>query len=116
MLLARHIMKRAIPLQQVLVLLRELRKSAITPPAGRNRVILSSFRAIFDNAKEPSVSPEVERKFTREIDDLIVFLKNQREHKDLLKRYSPLHDMTGEEHRAATARRVGLNMPVEVKF
>ncbi|KDQ14649.1 hypothetical protein BOTBODRAFT_132052 [Botryobasidium botryosum FD-172 SS1] len=101
---------------QYRLVLRELRKSAITPPAGRNRVILSSFRAIFDQAKESSRSPEVEQRFTRQVDDLIVFLKNQREHKDLLKRYSPLHDMTGDEHRAATARRVGLNMPEDVKF
>jgi ATP synthase assembly factor FMC1, mitochondrial len=33
----------------------------------------------------------------------------------LLDRYNPLHDLTAEEHIKATARRVGLNMPIERK-
>jgi ATP synthase assembly factor FMC1 len=32
----------------------------------------------------------------------------------LLERYNPLHDMSPEERRAATARRVGLSMPKTV--
>lgn len=34
---------------------------------------------------------------------------------ELLKRYNPLHDMTEEERVHATARRVGLDTPIEFK-
>ena len=34
---------------------------------------------------------------------------------ELLDRYNPLHDMTQEERVAATARRVGLDTPIEAK-
>ncbi|PVF98066.1 hypothetical protein CPB86DRAFT_705874 [Serendipita vermifera] len=44
-----------------------------------------------------------------------LFLKSQRTYKTLLDRYNPLHDLTAEEHIKATARRVGLNMPIERK-
>ncbi|KAH0840001.1 hypothetical protein J3R83DRAFT_962 [Lanmaoa asiatica] len=33
----------------------------------------------------------------------------------LLERYNPLVELTGEERIEATARRVGLNMPVEAR-
>ena len=34
---------------------------------------------------------------------------------ELLERYNPLHDMTQEERVHATARRVGLDTPLEAK-
>jgi len=44
-----------------------------------------------------------------------LFLRSQRMYKTLLDRYNPLHDLTAEEHIKATARRVGLDMPVQRK-
>ncbi|KAG8821525.1 hypothetical protein FRC17_009793 [Serendipita sp. 399] len=52
---------------------------------------------------------------TRDAENAALFLKSQRTHKTLLDRYNPLHDLTAEEHIKATAKRVGLNMPIEVK-
>lgn len=44
---------------------------------------------------------------------MALFLKSQRTYKTLLDRYNPLRDLTAEEHIKATARRVGLDMPIE---
>ncbi|KAI0028201.1 hypothetical protein K488DRAFT_59200, partial [Vararia minispora EC-137] len=44
--------------------------------------------------------------------NLITFMRSQRMHKELLERYNPLVDLTAEERIEATARRVGLNMPL----
>jgi len=47
-----------------------------------------------------------------EAENAALFLKSQRQYKVLLDRYNPTHDLTSEEHIRATARRVGLDMPV----
>ncbi|KAH9963194.1 hypothetical protein BC827DRAFT_1129193, partial [Russula dissimulans] len=44
--------------------------------------------------------------------NVITFLRSQRMYKTLLDRYNPLIDLTAEERIEATARRVGLNMPL----
>lgn len=49
----------------------------------------------------------------RGAEDMALFLKSQRTYKTLLDRYNPLRDLTAEEHIKATARRVGLDMPIE---
>jgi len=83
-------------------LLRELRKSSIFPPSGRNHAITAQFRAAL---------------FTRfvtnnDVKNAADFLRANRIHKELLERYNPLQVLTQEERVKATARRVGLDMPI----
>ncbi|KAG8903798.1 hypothetical protein FRB99_002724 [Tulasnella sp. 403] len=81
--------------------------SADKPP--RSRSVLASFRTLFETPR-PGGSP---KDIQREVANLVTFLKCQREYGELLKRYNPLHDMSPDDHRVATANRVGLNMPRE---
>ncbi|KIL70115.1 hypothetical protein M378DRAFT_68013, partial [Amanita muscaria Koide BX008] len=46
-----------------------------------------------------------------DLENALVFLRSQREHKVLLHRYNPSFDYTSEERIKATANRVGLDMP-----
>ncbi|KAJ3963929.1 YwlC protein [Lentinula raphanica] len=85
-------------------LLRELKKSSL-PPHKINSALSSSFRRLAEEAKHSDVI----------LDDLrnaAVFMAAQREYKVLLDRYNPLVDLTAEERIHATARRVGLDMPI----
>lgn len=88
----------------------------------------SSFRALFATTR----SGETPETVSRETENLLVFLKAQREYgvsnlgpelfviteievnaQELLARYNPLHDLSADDHRKATAHRVGLDMPKE---
>ncbi|OCH94241.1 hypothetical protein OBBRIDRAFT_161597 [Obba rivulosa] len=88
--------------------IRELNRSAIAPRATRNKIITSHFRKIFEESLQGNRS----ERFETEARDAVTFLRSQRMHKVLLDRYNPLHDLTAEERIKATARRVGLDMPL----
>ncbi|KIO29984.1 hypothetical protein M407DRAFT_242351 [Tulasnella calospora MUT 4182] len=85
--------------------LRELRKGCAKDK--RSASIASSFRSLFATPRRG----EAPENISREASNLVVFLRAQREYDELLKRYNPLHDLSPEDHRLATAHRVGLNMP-----
>ncbi|KAF9482450.1 hypothetical protein BDN70DRAFT_875000 [Pholiota conissans] len=51
----------------------------------------------------------------QDYENAILFIKSQREHKRLLERYNPTFDLTAQDRIKATARRVGLDMPVTYK-
>ncbi|KAJ3764133.1 YwlC protein [Lentinula raphanica] len=85
-------------------LLRELKKSSL-PPHKINSALSSSFRRLAEEAKHSDVILDDLRNAT-------VFMAAQREYKVLLDRYNPLVDLTAEERIHATARRVGLDMPI----
>ncbi|QRV76446.1 Complex 1 protein (LYR family) [Ceratobasidium sp. AG-Ba] len=53
-------------------------------------------------------------KFTSYTLNAAAFLKAEREHKVLMDRYNPLHGLSVEEQRKATAHRVGLELPKDV--
>ncbi|KAJ3987233.1 YwlC protein [Lentinula detonsa] len=85
-------------------LLRELKKSSL-PPHNINPALSSNFRRLAEQARRSEII----------LDDLrnaLIFMASQREHKVLLDRYNPLVDLTAEERIHATARRVGLDMPI----
>ncbi|KAH0587487.1 hypothetical protein H2248_006269 [Termitomyces sp. 'cryptogamus'] len=90
-------------------ILRELRKSAVAPRKA-NKTVASNFRSIANNYRI-SGSPSV----LQDLRNALLFLKSQRQHKVLIDRYNPLVDLTPEERIKATARRVGLDMPIEHK-
>jgi len=97
------------PLEQTILyrgLLRELRLS-ISTPRKVNKDIKTHFRSLVELCRHD--------KAKRDLENAILFLKSQREHKRLLERYHPWFDLTAEERIEATARRVGLNMPITHK-
>ncbi|EGO01967.1 hypothetical protein SERLA73DRAFT_177639 [Serpula lacrymans var. lacrymans S7.3] len=89
---------------------REVHKASIKAPSSRNKDIAASFREIFDGRDKAS-DPKA---FDYDLQNTITFMRSQRMYKELLDRYNPLFDLTAEERIEATARRVGLNMPVTV--
>ncbi|KAL4075913.1 hypothetical protein J3A83DRAFT_4157304 [Scleroderma citrinum] len=86
-------------------LVREVAKSSIASRTHRNKVISANFRALIDSNYQSKT-------FEHDMENILTFMKSQREYKTLLERYNPLVDLTSEERIEATARRVGLNMPV----
>ncbi|KAJ4466535.1 YwlC protein [Lentinula aciculospora] len=85
-------------------LLRELKKSSV-PPHKINPTLASNFRKLSAQARRSEVVLE-------DLRNAYIFMTSQREHKVLLDRYNPLVDLTAEERIHATARRVGLDMPI----
>jgi len=64
-------------------------------------------------ANSPGQTPEI---FNHHVLNAAAFLKAQREYKVLMDRYNPLHGLSVDEQRKATANRVGLELPKVVKF
>ncbi|KIJ69991.1 hypothetical protein HYDPIDRAFT_164186 [Hydnomerulius pinastri MD-312] len=87
---------------------REVAKASISPRAQRNKEIPANFRTLFDR----NCRSDNSQAFEHDAQNIVTFMRSQREHKALLERYNPLIDLTAEERIEATARRVGLNMPV----
>ncbi|KAF9462584.1 hypothetical protein BDZ94DRAFT_1165592 [Collybia nuda] len=87
-------------------ILRELSKAAVTP-RKTNQIVATRLRSIIEKARQ-SDSPTI----FQDVQNTLLFLRSQREYKLLLERYNPLIDLTAEERIQATARRVGLNMPI----
>ncbi|GJE84596.1 LYR motif-containing protein [Phanerochaete sordida] len=84
---------------------REINRAAIAPRATRNPVVASSFRKLYEQNRD-------NESFAHDMQNALTFMHSQRMHKVLLDRYNPLHDLSPEERIKATARRVGLDMPV----
>ncbi|ORY35058.1 hypothetical protein BCR39DRAFT_556558 [Naematelia encephala] len=86
-------------------LLRELRLASKQPRSKRNPVVQSHLRDLIASSQSSSIDQTIIE--TRD------FLRASRIHAELLKRYNPTFDMTEEERVRASARRVGLDTPVE---
>ncbi|KAF8414645.1 hypothetical protein L210DRAFT_3316573, partial [Boletus edulis BED1] len=86
---------------------REVARASISPRTQRNNVVSANLRRVFERHGQSS-EPEA---FRRDVENIVTFMRSQREYKTLLERYNPLIDLTAEERIEATARRVGLNMP-----
>ncbi|RDB22596.1 hypothetical protein Hypma_010262 [Hypsizygus marmoreus] len=80
-------------------ILRELRKSAVAP-RKTNQTVASNFRNIVQKSMKSGDSA-----ILQDVENALLFLRSQREHKLLLERYNPLIDLTAEERIHATARR-----------
>ncbi|KAI9510453.1 hypothetical protein F5148DRAFT_976775 [Russula earlei] len=85
-------------------ILRELYKSSMSTRSTRSPTTALNFRAILESTKSSDLDNTMQ--------NAITFLRSQRMYKMLLDRYNPLIELTSEERVEATARRVGLNMPV----
>ncbi|TXT06149.1 hypothetical protein VHUM_03622 [Vanrija humicola] len=89
-------------------LLRELRLSSNQPRAKRNPTVAIHVRQLVDSAQ----SKEALDKTLVEARD---FLRSSRIYDELVKRYNPTHGMSQDERVHASARRVGLDTPLEFK-
>ncbi|WRT69374.1 uncharacterized protein IL334_006358 [Kwoniella shivajii] len=89
-------------------LLRELRLVSQKPRSVRNPTVLQHVRTIVDTSSDKQT-------LSRTLLETRDFLRSSRIHAELLKRYNPIHGMTEEERIKATARRVGLDVPLEFK-
>ena len=100
---------------------------SVSTPATRSKTIAKNFRAVIENGRQSDP-----QHFDHDLENAVTFLRSQRMYKVrirapehvvvpeavstmqvLLERYNPLHDMSTEERVKATARRVGLDMPVK---
>ncbi|CAO1621516.1 unnamed protein product [Parajaminaea phylloscopi] len=78
-------------------------------------LVRDSFRAAPAAQTSPHASQRGSSQTLQEMRDLETYLRSNRVHKELLARYNPLHDQTERERVRATARRVGLDVPIEYK-
>lgn len=60
-----------------------------------------------------SFSREASGKEIRDASEILLFMRSQRKYTELLERYNPGANMTQAERTRLSARRVGLNMPIE---
>ena len=92
-------------------ILRELppRSSAAAPSPIRSSIRQHFARPAFN------VSPEYKLARRQEAEQFVQFLKAQRVYGELLERYNPGMNMDDEERVRLSARRVGMEMPVEWK-
>ncbi|EJT47070.1 hypothetical protein A1Q1_04190 [Trichosporon asahii var. asahii CBS 2479] len=92
-------------------LLRELRLGSPKKRAERNPLIGQQLRAMVDEAIQRPHPQNIDRAILEARD----FLRSARIHAELLQRYNPTLGMSEEERIHATARRVGLDTPIEYK-
>ncbi|GAA5987659.1 hypothetical protein JCM10908_007154 [Rhodotorula pacifica] len=93
--------------------LRQFVKNSIHPRAGRSPSIPQHLRLLFESARGIEAGSNEASRFSRDVENMVVFLRSRRIHKELVDRYNPTHDMTQDERIKATANRVGLNTPLE---
>ncbi|KAF8639666.1 hypothetical protein AX17_000930 [Amanita inopinata Kibby_2008] len=90
-------------------ILNELKKSAVNP-SKKNRQVITHVRSVAEKCRQSANVHGL-----KDLENALLFLHSQREHKALLHRYNPSYDYTSEERIKATANRVGLDMPVMAK-
>ncbi|RSH87677.1 uncharacterized protein EHS24_000191 [Apiotrichum porosum] len=91
--------------------LREMRLASRQPRATRNPVVGRELRAMIDEARLCTTSPKDADALDRALLEAGDFMRAARIHA----RYNPIHGMSEQERIHATARRVGLDTPVEYK-
>ncbi|WWC93133.1 uncharacterized protein L201_008100 [Kwoniella dendrophila CBS 6074] len=89
-------------------LLREIRLSSKQTRLTRNPTVSQHIRTLVDTSKDKQT-------LSRTLLETRDFLRSSRIHAELLQRYNPIHGMSEEERIKATARRVGLDTPIEFK-
>ncbi|WWC95270.1 hypothetical protein V866_002129 [Kwoniella sp. B9012] len=89
-------------------LLREIRLASKQSLATRNPTVSQHVRTIVDTTSD-------QQALQRTLLETRDFLRSSRIHAELLKRYNPIHGMSEEARIKATARRVGLDTPLEFK-
>ena len=93
-------------------ILRELPSRPLTAPSSPlHSRIRSSFT---EPARDPS--PEYSLRQRQQAEQFIQYVKAQRNYITLLERYNPGMTMDDEDRIRLTARRVGMNLPIEFQM
>jgi ATP synthase assembly factor FMC1, mitochondrial len=93
-------------------ILRELPSRPLTaPPSPLHSRIRASFT---EPARDPS--PEYSLRQRQQAEQFIQYVKAQRNYITLLERYNPGMTMDDEDRIRLTARRVGMNLPIEFQM
>ncbi|BGP25327.1 hypothetical protein Rt10032_c04g1912 [Rhodotorula toruloides] len=93
--------------------LRQFFKNSIHPRSARSPTIPALLRVLFESGRTIDAGSAAASRFQRDVENMVVFLRARRIHKELVDRYNPTHDMSQAERIEATAHRVGLQGPVE---
>ncbi|GAA5844063.1 hypothetical protein JCM11251_003012 [Rhodosporidiobolus azoricus] len=93
--------------------LRQYVANSIHPRAGRSPSIPQHLRIFFESGRSIKAGSEDAKRFTTDVENMVLFLKARRLHKELVDRYNPTHDMSEAERIEKTANRVGLTSPLE---
>ncbi|GJN91176.1 hypothetical protein Rhopal_004194-T1 [Rhodotorula paludigena] len=93
--------------------LRQFAANSIHARTARSPSIPAHLRVFFESGRAIERGSDDARRFERDVENLVLFLKARRLHKELVDRYNPTHDMTTAERVEATANRVGLQGPLE---
>ncbi|GAA5935263.1 Fmc1p [Sporobolomyces koalae] len=91
--------------------LRQFVKNSIHPRADRSPTIPAHLRMLVESGRAIKPSTPQAAQFAKDLDNLVVFMKAHRLHKELVERYNPTHDMTQAERAEKSANMVGLKFP-----
>jgi ATP synthase assembly factor FMC1, mitochondrial len=86
-------------------------QSLLSNPSPLQRRIRSSFSSAAADTNANATIPRIQ-----ETEQFIKYIQAQRQYVTLVERYNPGMNMTEEERVRLSARRVGMNLPVEVDF
>ncbi|KAM0749106.1 hypothetical protein T439DRAFT_316206 [Meredithblackwellia eburnea MCA 4105] len=101
----------ATPPQMYRSVLRQLAKNSIHPRKERSLDATRHIRTLFEEARGLKAGSEELLALGRHAENMAVYLKAHRIHKELVERYNPTSGLTQEERAKLSAKRVGLNMP-----
>ncbi|EME45405.1 hypothetical protein DOTSEDRAFT_104813, partial [Dothistroma septosporum NZE10] len=102
-------------------LLRELparSPSILANPSSIQKHIRADFSHPQDKADSPSLARQAQKPLEHRIaegEQFVQYLTAQRQYATLLERYNPGMNMSEEDKIKLTARRVGMELPVEVR-
>ncbi|GAA5901331.1 hypothetical protein JCM6882_007749 [Rhodosporidiobolus microsporus] len=93
--------------------LRQFVANSIHARAARSPSIPQHLRILFESGRSIKVGSDEAKRFATDVENMVLFLRARRIHKELVDRYNPTHDMSEAERIEATANRVGLTGPQE---
>ncbi|GAA5828913.1 hypothetical protein JCM3766R1_003864 [Sporobolomyces carnicolor] len=91
--------------------LRQFVKNSIHPRAERSPTIPANLRFLIESGRSIKPSTPAATQFAKDVENLVVFMKAHRLHKELVERYNPTHDLTQAERAEKSANMVGLKFP-----
>ncbi|GAA5965012.1 hypothetical protein JCM3765_004828 [Sporobolomyces pararoseus] len=91
--------------------LKQFVKNSIHPRAERSPTIPAHLRLLIESGRSIKPSTPAALQFSKDVDNLVVFMKAHRLHKELVDRYNPTHDLTQAERAEKSANMVGLKFP-----
>ncbi|TKA34109.1 hypothetical protein B0A50_00089 [Salinomyces thailandicus] len=91
--------------------------SILANPSPIQQHIRSDFASTAPSTSSPSLAQQAQKSPSKRLDEAqqyLHYLRAQREYITLLERYNPGMNMNDEERVRLSARRVGMNLPIEV--